>query len=66
MTEILDDRIYYVCFSDYNSDVHYMATHSDNEKEIDNWCAEIRKEFGCNTVKLKWNGKTLKRYLSLV
>lgn len=62
--DIDDSKIYYVGFSDGQSEdkTHYICMYDDCEEVTKNWCKEVNKKFGSCTAMLKLNGKTLKKY----
>ena len=66
--KIEDEKIYYVGFSDGQSDdkTHYMCMYDESEEVTKNWCNEVNKKYGECTVMLKLNGKTLNKYREIV
>lgn len=64
MMEISDNKIYYVGYSNGQSEnhTHYICMYSEDESITDNWCKEVNRKFGSNTIKLIMTGKMLKYY----
>jgi hypothetical protein len=62
--EILDEQIYYVCFSDNDSNdhTHYKCCHFDDEDSAKDWCKEVHRKYGGNQIYLKFNGEYLKTF----
>jgi hypothetical protein len=66
LSEIENDKIYYVGYSDGGSkdNTHYICMWSEDEKTTREWCDAVREKFGSNTVMLKLNGHMFKYYRS--